>query len=271
MEVDPIRAFTLTLSHCLALQVAKDVQVFGLSQPPTLLLAIAIVAAHISSHEVVLLGLAASGMLVLLLHGSQSNHVLLEAAVVLAVLLTAPIDVLKVLFDWPRRLATAHLPASVVVGITPTRNEHASEERRAWSRRLTLAMRGILIVLYACTGFAKLNDDWHDPHVSCCVQMFVGSVAGLVDMAHFPQQLLRLLPYAATAFELAFPIALLYAMLMERSHRLSRARPVLRALALLGAAFHRYRQAVLYCSDTTAVTVKIEDERKGVIEEKPLL
>ena len=184
MEVaDPIPAFTLTLSHCLALQVAKDVQVFGLSQPPTLLLAMAIVAAHMASHDVVLLALAVSGMLVLLLHGSQSNHVLLEAAVMLAVLLTAPIDVLKLPLHWPQQFVKVPLPASTA------RNGHALEQRRAWSLRLTLAMRGILIVLYACTGFAKLNDDWHDPHVSCCVQMFVGSVAGLVDMAHFPQQM----------------------------------------------------------------------------------
>ncbi len=54
-------------------------------------------------------------------------------------------------------------------------------------------MRAILVVLYACTAFAKLNDDWHDPRYSCCVQMFVGSIAGVVDVALVPQALLRLL------------------------------------------------------------------------------
>jgi hypothetical protein len=240
MEVaaDPIRAFTLTLSHCLALQVAKDIQVFGFWQPSTLVLAAAIVTAHISSHEAVLVGLAASGMLVLLLHGSQSNHVLLEGAVVLAVLCTAPADVLKL----PRRIVASNSQEPNGAGSIPTQTRPDGRERARrrgeWSSRLTLAMRGILVVLYSCTGFAKLNDDWHDPHVSCCVQMFVGSIAALVDVAWVPRGLLRLLPYAATSFELAFPVALLYAMIMEQRRRRSRSRPVLRGLALLGAAFH---------------------------------
>jgi hypothetical protein len=56
------------------------------------------------------------------------------------------------------------------------RMEERREQRKAFSKRLTLAMRAILIVLYPMTGFAKLNDAWHDPAVSCCVQMFIGGL-----------------------------------------------------------------------------------------------
>ena len=228
--VRELQAFTVAFSHCLALQVAKDIQVFGLSPPPlsTALVAVAIVAAHISTHDAVLVGLAASGLLVLLLHGSQSNHVLLEVAVALAVLLTVPVDTVI------RRQPPSH-PAPPGAAVARAMG------RRAWSTRLTLAMRAILVVLFACTGFAKLNDDWHNPRLSCCVQMFVGSIAGVVDVAWVPPLALRALPFAATGFELAFPLALLYAMRIERSgvERLRRrAVWLLRTLATLGAAFH---------------------------------
>ena len=226
-----LQIFTITFSHCLALQVAKDIQVFGLSPPPlsTALVAVTIVAAHISTHEAVLVGLAASGLLVLLLHGSQSNHVLLELAVALAVLLTAPVD--SVIRRQPSSV-DSHPPGTATA---------RAMGRRAWSTRLTLAMRAILVALFACTGFAKLNDDWHSPHLSCCVQMFVGSIAGVVDMTRVPPLALRALPFAATGFELAFPLALLYAMRIECSgvERLRRrAVSLLRTLATLGATFH---------------------------------
>ena len=207
-------AFALAFAHCLALQVAKDLQVYGHAPPPpsTLLLIAAIGSVHIaaaSRHG--LCFLAASGLLVLLLHGSQSNHVLLELAVALAVLLTMDSG----------------------TGIS--------------GPLLTSSMRGILIALYWSTAFAKLNDDWHDPHRSCCVHLFVGALAGWIDVAALPPGLLWPLPFVATALEIGFPLALIAALSLDhaaatrpanRSRLLHASRAARRVLTVLGAGFH---------------------------------
>ena len=222
---DMLFAFTVAYGHCLALQVAKDAQVYGLTLPlgSSLILAAVIAATHFSTSGSTLLALASSGMLVLLLHGSQSNHVLLEMLVTLAVLLTAP------------------APHSWFSSLSAAQNE---AQRAAWSVRLTLSMRALVVVLYWGTAFAKLNDDWHDAHRSCCVQMFVASIASWVDVTVLPPVVLRLMPFAATAFELSFPVALLGALACEDRETLSQhssraaSRVVLRCLSILGSAFH---------------------------------
>ena len=221
-----MRVFTMIYGHCLTLQVVKDVQIYRTSSElaPTFLLAAAIVWSHLSRSESALLGLAASALLVLCTHGSQSNHVTLEAIIALGVLLTAPAP------RWRSASSKRSHPGEA---------ETEREQRRLlWSGRLTVSMRAVLGVLYAMTGFAKLNDAWHDPHVSCCVQMFLGSVANFVDVRLLPPVLLRSLPYGATAFELGFPLALAGAHVCETTSRPGAARAVLRALTIMGAIFH---------------------------------
>ena len=97
-------------------------------------------------------------------------------------------------------------------------------------------MRTVLCALYAVTGFAKLNDAWHDPHRSCCVQMFVGLWAMFADVQLLPPLMLRLIPYLATAFELGFALALLPILVLEATAW--RPNRLLRVLAVLGAGFH---------------------------------
>ena len=78
---DALGVFTLLYGQCLMLQVIKDAQMYRAPADcaPTFLLAAAIAWSHLSSSEAAILLLAASALLVLALHGSQSNHVLLEA------------------------------------------------------------------------------------------------------------------------------------------------------------------------------------------------
>lgn len=212
MVADELRVFALAYAQNLSLQVVKDFQVYGPWSPPAVLLAASVILVHVSSSEAALLSLAVSALFDLGLHGSQSNHVVLEALVTLAVLLTAPNPLIGGVRD---------------------------QRRAEWSARLTLAMRGILVMLYAVTGFAKLNDGWHDPRYSCCVHMLVGVVGfftpGLVR--YMPSHLLQLLPYGATAFELSFPLVLVGALACGgvSARRPSR---VLRALTIGGCAFH---------------------------------
>ncbi|KAL1528897.1 hypothetical protein AB1Y20_010219 [Prymnesium parvum] len=211
-----LRAFCLALAHCVALQAVKDAQTHGLTPPPlpTALLFAAIAGCHASSSAAPLLSLCASGALVLCVHGSQSNHVLLELLVLLAVLLTAPP---------PRPFGGGRLSA-----------EQRLERRRGWVARLSLSMRAILCTLYGVAAFAKLNDGWHDPRYSCCVHMFVAFVSNFAEIRLVPPRLLRLLPYAATAFEFSFSLALLVAPWVGVRGR----QRLLRTLAVLGAGFH---------------------------------
>lgn len=195
-RVDALCVYTLVLAQCLALQVVKDAQtltwhVTGAWRAlPTVALALAVLRAHARPGDTrSALALAAAGLLALTVNGSQSNHVLLELALCAATLLAAP-------------------------GGCFSRSEARRDaSRRAFSSALTDSTRALLAVLYLSTGFAKLNDDWHDPKQSCCVQMFVGALAGCglspaTAAALAPAQSRELMPVGATAFELAFGIAL---------------------------------------------------------------
>ena len=219
-ELDALSVFTILFAQCLTLQVAKDVQSHALTSwriLPTLALALAIVRAHLApTSDHALVALAASGAVALCVNGSQSNHVLLELAIAGAVLLCAP----------------ASLPVSPSSSPRTTR----LKVRRAFASRVSLSMRVALGILYLTTGFAKLNDDWHDPSVSCCVQMLVGALAGLglspsAVAAAAPAPLRAAAPYAATAFELGFPVVLVLA-------RATRTVTPIRILTISGAIFH---------------------------------
>jgi uncharacterized membrane protein YphA (DoxX/SURF4 family) len=131
--------------------------------------------------------------------------------------------------------------------------------RSAFSSNLTDSTRALLAVLYLSTGFAKLNDDWHDPKRSCCVQMFVGALAGCgvapeTAAALLPPFAQTLAPVGATAFELAFGVALSSELFVRRVRGRSSAASsssgrasaedassdsrTTRAFAILGGAFH---------------------------------
>ena len=160
-RVDALCVYTLVLAQCLALQVVKDAQtltwhVTGAWRAlPTVALALAVLRAHARPGDTrSALALAAAGLLALTVNGSQSNHVLLELALCAATLLAAP------------------------GGCFSGSEARRDASRRAFSSALTDSTRALLAVLYLSTGFAKLNDDWHDPKQSCCVQMFVGALAG---------------------------------------------------------------------------------------------
>jgi uncharacterized membrane protein YphA (DoxX/SURF4 family) len=186
----------VVLAQCLALQVVKDAQTLtwhitgAWRTLPTVALALAVFRAHARPGDTrSTLALAAAGLLALTVNGSQSNHVLLELALCAATLLAAP-------------------------GGSFSRFEaRRGAARRAFSSNLTDSTRALLAVLYLSTGFAKLNDDWHDPKRSCCVQMFVGALAGCgvapeTAAALLPPFARTLAPVGATAFELAFGVAL---------------------------------------------------------------
>ena len=241
-RVDALCVYTLVLAQCLALQVVKDAQtltwhVTGAWRAlPTVALALAVLRAHARPGDTrSALALAAAGLLALTVNGSQSNHVLLELALCAATLLAAP-------------------------GGCFSRSEARRDaSRRAFSSALTDSTRALLAVLYLSTGFAKLNDDWHDPKQSCCVQMFVGALAGCglapaTAAAFAPAPARQLMPVGATAFELAFGIALVRDLLTNnglgfRERRLTRRDEhttdlydtdsvTTRTFAILGGAFH---------------------------------
>ena len=212
---DTLAVFSIALAHCLALQVMKDAQSLprlawatAWRWAPTCLLALSIARCHAAPRSTdALVALAMNGVITLVCNGSQSNHVLLELAICAAVLLCAP-------------SVTGSVRDSG--GSRGTMNDDDDDgpsdgdasARRAFSRRLTMSMRAALCVLYATTGFAKLNHDWHDPATSCCVQMLVGALSGMgIDADAIevlaPPTLRRLMPLGATVFELGFPIALL--------------------------------------------------------------
>lgn len=117
--------------------------------------------------------LAASAVLVLWFTGSQSNHVFMELAVCLAVLLTY------------------------------------STDRGRWRAQLAHAMQSFLVTLYWITAVHKLNSDWHDKSWSCCVHMLGGILAvrplnSFVALAPISSG-----SYIAAATELGLPLLLL--------------------------------------------------------------
>ena len=196
---DALSVFTLVFAQCLALQVAKDAQAFSTWEAvrelkwdapesfkaivPTSALAASIAIAHVApKSDRALVALALSGVLVLCVNGAQSNHVFLELAIALAVLFTAP---LSALIGFGGDGARGDDDAVDVDGkasraaLELVETSKRQARRDAFSARMTLAMRGLLVVLYAATGFAKLNDAWHDPATSCCVQMLLGTIAGM--------------------------------------------------------------------------------------------
>lgn len=239
---DALSVYTLILAQCLALQVVKDAQtltwhVTGAWRAlPTVALALAVLRAHTRPGDTrSTLSLAAAGLLALTVNGSQSNHVLLELALCAATLLAAP------------------------AGCFSRAEAQRGAARRAFSSHLTDSTRALLAVLYLCTGFAKLNDDWHDPKQSCCVQMFVGALAGCglapaTAAALAPATVRKLMPFGATAFELAFGFALTLNLARARNTRrhanvgggvdgdtyrsVEHDPAATRTLAILGAAFH---------------------------------
>ena len=238
-RVDALCVYTLVLAQCLALQVVKDAQtltwhVTGAWRAlPTVALALAVLRAHARPGDTrSALALAAAGLLALTVNGSQSNHVLLELALCAATLLAAP------------------------GGCFSGSEARRDASRRAFSSALTDSTRALLAVLYLSTGFAKLNDDWHDPKQSCCVQMFVGALAGCglapaTAAALAPAPARELMPVGATAFELAFGFALVRDLLTNRAReRRSRGDDddsvfvldtdsvATRTFAILGGAFH---------------------------------
>ena len=139
---DALAVFSVTLAHCLALQVLKDAQSLpslgaatAWRWAPTALLALSVARVHAAPRSTdALVALAMNGIITLACNGSQSNHVLLELAMCAAVLLCAP---------------------SVTSGRPASSTEDPSRARRAFSRRLTISTRAALCVLYATTGFAK--------------------------------------------------------------------------------------------------------------------
>ena len=243
-RVDALSVYTLVLAQCLALQVVKDAQtltwhVSGAWRAlPTVALALAVFRAHARPGDTrSTLALAAAGLLALTVNGSQSNHVLLELALCAATLLAAP------------------------GGSFSNVEARRGAARRAFSSNLTDSTRALLAVLYLCTGFAKLNDDWHDPKQSCCVQMFVGALAGCgvapeTAAALVPRPARTLAPVGAKAFELAFGLALVHELFVRHTRRMRRRSGsssssnasssteeafdsrTTRAFAALGAAFH---------------------------------
>ena len=194
-EHDALSVFTLVLAHCLALQVAKDAQALHLTwdgwmtptttrdvdwwskTAPTLLLAASIAAAHVApKSDGAPVFLALNGLLVLLINGSQSNHVLLELAIAAAVLLSVPSSsVIPFSFFFSNNngggannkggandgAAAAAAAAAASAAADDERLRRRRRRRETFSERMTLSMRAILVVLYATTGFAKLNDAWH--------------------------------------------------------------------------------------------------------------
>jgi len=245
---DTLAVFSIALAHCLALQVMKDAQSLprlawatAWRWAPTCLLALSIARCHAAPRSTdALVALAMNGVITLVCNGSQSNHVLLELAICAAVLLCAP-SVTGSVRDSGSQRGT----------MNDDDDDGDASARRAFSRRLTMSMRAALCVLYATTGFAKLNHDWHDPATSCCVQMLVGALSGMgIDADAIevlaPPTLRRLMPLGATVFELGFPIALLSCTLSPGSRSRGRlgfgwdgkASSTARTLTALGASFH---------------------------------
>jgi hypothetical protein len=178
-------------------------------------LALAIIYAHARpSSSRALIGLAASGLILLCMHGSQSNHVIVEMALTVAVLLTAPL-----------------------------RAASSPDARMAWSARLTVCTQLMMAVLYGSAALAKLNDAWFDPSTSCCVQM---AAAMLGPLAPNLRPILFALPVSAVAFEVGFPLLLFVAVSCGPSTRTADASPrvpaahraILRGLMVGGSAFH---------------------------------
>jgi hypothetical protein len=219
--LDEMSVFTLLLAQNLFLQCIKDARLFWPAAWPHLLitgpLAAAICVCHIAATNAAVVGLALSALVVLGTHGSQSNHVLLEAAVVMGVILTAPMP-------FGRTSATT-----------------ADDERREWTARLAASLRAVMIVLYGVAAFAKFNDGWFDPQYSCSVLM---AACALGDLMPLSPALLRLMPLMALAFEVSMPLVILGAELAElygpyESERLARCvRTVRRVCVLLGSVFH---------------------------------
>ena len=220
---DALGVFTIGLAQNLALQVAKDVREYGLHSSAQLVLtaplAIAVVACHRRPMECTpLLALCAAALLVLAVHGSQSNHVVLEALIAASVLLTA--------FE-PRRTSGR------VDGGGDGSNDPVAR-RAAWSARLGASVRALLGALYAVSGFAKLNDGFFDTSTSCAV-LLAAPVLG--DRLPASPLVRAAMPTCATAFELFFPLVLLYYHRAASQHA-RRCRLLLRACVLVGAAFH---------------------------------
>ena len=219
--LDEISVFTLLLAQNLFLQCIKDARLFWPAAWPHLLitgpLAAAICVCHVAATNTAVVGLALSALLVLGTHGSQSNHVLLEATVVMGVIFTAPLP-------FGRTSATA-----------------ADDERREWTARLAASLRAVMIVLYGVAAFAKFNDGWFDPQYSCSVLM---AACALGDLMPLSPGLLRLMPVMALAFEVSMPLVILGAELAElygpyESERLAQlVRTVRRVCVLLGSIFH---------------------------------
>eukprot|EP00965_Chrysotila_dentata_P128185 4237915-Pleurochrysis_carterae.AAC.2 len=205
--------FTQLIGYAFSTPV-KDVSNDFASSALPLLLFIVISCCHFRPNSnAVLLSLAISGISVLLVHGSQSNHVLLEALVAISILLT---------FPWVDALFCAH--------------DHTTYFylRNLWSAQLAASMRALLCTLYLVTALAKLNSDFFDTNSSCCVLMATGAFGSLMPSSPVA---LASLPVSAVALEVLLPLAIVIGSRIEHSHPAT-ASLILRGCVLVGGVFH---------------------------------
>lgn len=151
-----------------------------------------------------------SSLVYLLVHGSRSNHIVLDLLVNLAVITTS-------------------FPA------TPWKSMSF--------HRIALVVHRELWVLYLITAVHKLNYDWFDPSVSCA-----SSVTGILLAQYIPSafpansamtsSVLQGAPYAAVLLEFALPGLLIVSGPPGLEHRSTLSRLVRPIVVILGVAFH---------------------------------
>ena len=218
-KLDALSVFTILFAQCLTLQVAKDVQSHALTSwriLPTLALALAIVRAHLApTSDHALVALAASGAVVLCVNGSQSNHVLLELAIAAAVLLCAPASLPVSLSSSPRttremfrRAFASRVSSPCASRRHPLPHHGLRETQRRPARSLRVVLRA---------------DARRRPRRSRPLPLRRRRRRACAARAAAP--------YAATAFELGFPVVLVLA-------RATRTVTPIRILAISGAIFH---------------------------------
>jgi len=182
-SVDALGVFTGLWAQVMVLQVVKlaiKARSAGANQPAAIawlaLMASAVAfGVLLPERGEATVFLNAAGLLVLSCTGSQSNHVILEMVVCVAILVTY------------------------------------SANRKRWLAQATHAVRLFLVVLYWVTGLHKLNSDWDNNALSCCNHMIGGLLA--LPPLNFNFMLdnlpIGLFPYFTAVTELTLPILLL--------------------------------------------------------------
>jgi len=102
--------------------------------------------------------------------GSQSNHVFMDMAICVSVLVSF------------------------------------SADRARWQTKAASAMRSFLVVLYSVTALHKMNVDWQDPKYSCSSLMLAGVFALAPLRPLLPWVPVELAPRTATVIELMLPL-----------------------------------------------------------------